>query len=92
MKSILVLLLSLAINTNAMAQEPATTPVAPTPVEGTAIPAATEDKALVDQGHKADSTSLDKHADKKKNKKNKKNKKSKKHGSKKHRKHKKSQA
>lgn len=92
MKSILVLLLALAINTNAMAQDPAAAPVAPTPVEGTSVPTMPEDKALVDQGHKADSTALDKHADKKKNKKNKKNKKGKKHGAKKHKKNKKSQA
>lgn len=92
MKSLLILVLALAINTNVMAQDPAAAPVAPTPVEGTAVPAATEDKALVDQNHKADSTSLDKHADKKKHKKNKKNKKGKKHGAKKHKKNKKSQA
>jgi hypothetical protein len=95
MKSLLILALALTINTNVMAQEPATTPVAPTPMENTPAAAhAADGKELVDQNHKPESAfeGHDK-ASKKEMKKNKKKiKKGKKHSSKKSRKNKKKQA
>jgi hypothetical protein len=87
MKSLLILALALAINTNVMAQEPATTPVAPTPMEST--PAGS-----VDQNHKPESAfeGHDKSSKKEMKKSKKKIKKGKKHSSKKSRKNKKKQA
>ncbi|MBC7456678.1 MAG: hypothetical protein H7235_00250 [Bdellovibrionaceae bacterium] len=98
MKSLLILVLALAINSNVMAQEPET-PASTLP-SGAAMPTnsgsgnSPGDKTLVDQKHKPESAfeGHDK-ASKKQMKKNKKKfKKSKKHGAFKHLKNKKRQA
>lgn len=93
MKSILILALVLTVSTNVMAQDPATTPVAPTPVEGTPAAANTADgKELIDPNHKPESAFEGHNKAPKKEMKKKKMKKGKKHSAKKHRKNKKKQA
>lgn len=95
MKIILTLLVAFALNTKAMAQDPATPAPETTPA---AEANKTNDKALVDQNHEPKSvfegqggTPKDKSA-KKGSKKSKKHSSGKKHGAKKHRKNKKPQA